>query len=308
MKRKIYLLSVLLVSISTLLFTSCKKDDNSTTTPVAPSITISGVSDPVTVDITNANDVVFNIEITADAGVKTFEAKKTVGSQSNTFNPTKISDVKYNYTYTKADQIADLTSNTQVVFTFTVTDKNGLTGTKTLTINKKAVTVDYNTYTAVLLYGPNDNNSSKTFFASTTGLSYTFTEASGNSGIIDFGFQYDVDGQTYTGLKACLISADKYSLNGHYTTTGWNTTVFKTSTDNFDNINSASGLKTSYDNGSLVPSIGSYPQGSIAKGLTTASVVSFKTAAGKYGLIKVTNVYAGALDAGTITITVKVQK
>ncbi|MEK6477641.1 fasciclin domain-containing protein [Catalinimonas sp. 4WD22] len=167
---------------------------------------------------------------------------------------------------------------------------------------------DVTSYEAFLLAAPTAEETSETFFSTSTGELYSFDDVVSSteplSAEIDFGYFY---GNT---LEATLLSPD----NGNWTSTvgydmgEWNqlnTTVFRStnlSAEGFDAIASSQGdaIEAEFEAGTAVTSPGRI------NGLVADDVVAFQTEDGRFGLVKVVEVVGttGANDG--IRIEVKV--
>lgn len=163
--------------------------------------------------------------------------------------------------------------------------------------------IDYSSFASVQLFAPTADNTSKTFMSLTTGITYSFTEASSNSASIDLGYFYGFTAQ------ASFTSASDY-LTTAYDLTTWptrNVTSFRATSVIFDNINSASGLAMSYDGGSPATN-GTNPAGGDTRiyNLTDGQVIAFRTASDKKGLIKILS-RTGTAPNVNLTISIKVQ-
>lgn len=164
------------------------------------------------------------------------------------------------------------------------------------------------TYESFLLAAPTGDETSETFFSTSSGELYSFNEVVSTtepvSGTVDFGYFY---GNT---LEATLLSPD----NGNWTSTvgydmaQWNTlntTVFRTtnlSPEAFDAIASSQGddIEAEFEAGTALGSPGRAPN------LTADNVVAFQTEDGRFGLVKVVEVVGTTGSTDGIRIAVKV--
>jgi hypothetical protein len=217
------------------------------------------------------------------------------------------SDTRHSVRYTVSN-LKDLTSAKKLKVV--VTDKNTNIASATFTVNpyvKPGAAI--NTYSATLL-GSLYNTTEGSFYATTNGLVYNVNTAATNSSLIDLIYYFSGDG--VTGNGATIGGADDTNINGAYKgIANWatkNATRFATtsmSTSDFDAITDDTKINelTTFSDTKEI-------------GLTVGKVFAFKTAAGKKGLVKVTNITKGyntntKLDDyqfGTIEIVVKVQK
>lgn len=149
-------------------------------------------------------------------------------------------------------------------------------------------------------------NTTGSFFSSTNGQVYTVNTSVANSSLIDLIYYYSA------GNGATIGAADDSNIAGVYTgIANWatkNATRFATtsiSTSDFDAITDDTKIAT----------ISTFSD-TKEVGLTVGNVFAFKTAAGKKGLVKITNITQGTntttkqqdYQFGTIEIVVKVQK
>ena len=283
---------------------SCKKDEE---TP-APTITINTNSistNQMGGSAPSGTTVTINLTAKASEGIAKLNATKTVSGVENTLsnypktdNFTSSTEHTWNASYTISE-----TSGT-VVLKFSVEDKKGKIESKTFTITVES---DYSIWTARLLAAPLLDQSSKTFFISSTGGTHNLAEAKANSSLVDFGYFEGATGMATLAAPSDYLTAPQgYDLD-------WitkNPTEFKRTTNvNFSTISSASDIGTEYDAGTLATN-GSNPVGGSTRVnmLQVDDVVGFKTVAGKKGLLKVTAIVPGIGSSGSITFDVKVQK
>jgi len=141
--KKIKFLALMMVA-GALVFTSCKKDDE---TIPAPTISLSGGSS-VVVPLTGDTNVVFNATISAEGKINSFtvlERKIEADGTEHTGSPNEVSDAKgetaftYNFdkTFNAASFVEGSISYAKIEYKFTVTDKEGVSITKTYTVTLK---------------------------------------------------------------------------------------------------------------------------------------------------------------------------
>jgi hypothetical protein len=307
--KKINVLLVSLLFVLSGVFVGCSKDENA----VGPTVDLISVAKDFYIsanaEVTVGDSVYVKFLVTkGDAKLATMTV--TIGSGINANWNAK--DISGNDTYQgifgwKADELGTKT------ITFTATDKDGLTGSKSIVVT---VTAEYSEYTAKILYDALAANTSKTFFSSLDGGTYTITEAVANKAKIDFGFLYD---QAYATTKACLISFDEYSLTSNYTAqlTGLtlNATIFKkvAAVATYDGITDAASIETAYTGASAIakPAGSTYTDGKIAAVISAGDIIAFKTNDSRYGLLKVVAINRAGESTNntqTMEIAVKVQK
>lgn len=281
-------------------FTSCSKDDE---TP-APTITINTNSlgaDQTGGSVSTGATVTINLTANAAEGIAKLNATKTVGGTENSLSGypmttgfTSSTNHTWNATYVVTE-----TSGT-VVLKFSVEDKKGKISSKTFTVT---VGSDIKSFTSVLLYAPLSNNTSKTFMSLANGTTYTFTEASSNSGAIDLGYFYG-------NSSLASFAAPSDYLTTAYDLSSWatkNATLFRKTTADFSATSTSAALTAAYDAGTPA-SDGTNPSGGATRiyQLADDQVIAFKTAGNKIGLARVLN-RTGASPNVNITIAVKVQ-
>ncbi len=175
------------------------------------------------------------------------------------------------------------------------------------------VAPDFNYYTNRRLYVPDTiAKAAKTYFASTTGETLSYTDGTTSSAKIDFGYFYDTT--TAATPPKHTIYALTASTFTPYDISTWtkNATVFKRITSPaFSAITSAAELQKQ---GVANLGSGTVSKVSCATGVTTAGTLTgntylFKTAAGKYGVMSVLYTSADSPSPGTyIMIDVRIQK
>jgi len=167
---------------------------------------------------------------------------------------------------------------------------------------------DVTTYESFLLAAPTGDETSETFFSTSSGELYSYSGVLSTtepvSGTIDFGYFY---GNT---LEATLLSPDNqnWTATVGYDMSQWNslnTTVFRTtnlSPEAFDAIASSQGdlIEAEFEAGTAVESPGRVPN------LTADDVVAFQTEDGRFGLVKVVEVIGTTGSEDGIRIQVKV--
>ncbi|HOW31579.1 MAG TPA: hypothetical protein PLP88_08430, partial [Bacteroidales bacterium] len=180
-----------------------------------------------------------------------------------------------------------------------VTDANGETAAISLNITTTAGAA-INTFDQKIL-GSYYNNTYGSFFGSADGTVYKMVEAYNNQAKVDWCYYYGVsDGATIAAPNDATAINDIFT-NATYGLSQWttrNATLFSLVTESilWDNIT---------DDAQIVAYASSTANTS-TKQLTVGSVIAFKTAGGKLGLIRVTDIATGS--TGSITYNVKVQQ
>ncbi len=178
---------------------------------------------------------------------------------------------------------------------------------------KVTVKPDFDFWSYRILAVPDSvNKTNKCYFSSVTGKTFSYSDGGVNSGTIDFGYYYD----TTTANKHTIYALNTAQTQlGFYDISAWakNATVFKkmaTSVNFVTGITSSGAINTLIKNNmtsgtsSKVTLLSTTPTGS-----TSNSVIGFRTAAGKYGVILVRYLNRESAANGTfIEVDVKVQK
>ncbi len=297
----------LMLLAGTLIFSSCKKDEETTT--AAPAITFSNGNDALVFDGTNAIDV--NVDATAEAKVDEFKLVKVI-NDTNGSSETPISvdydfegetSGSYRFQRTTSEIAIDLANSTddpkKVEYKFSLTDKDGAVKNAIYTVTMAAASGNpIHTYSATLM-GAQDNANTGSFFASTNGNVYLTADANNNSSLIDIIYYYG------SSNEATLCAPNDVTVNGGTGNlslatglTTQNATTFTTTTVSASTFNAMSD-DTGFD------AITSFPETKMVT-LATDNVIAFKTAAGKIGLIKVSSITTG--NTGSMTIDVKIQE
>lgn len=201
-----------------------------------------------------------------------------------------------------------MTNNGAYTLTITATDKDGVITEEKLLVDVGDVAADYDSYSAKLLFAPLESGAQNCALSTSNGMTYNQAGAKANAAAIDILYSYTLNAEA-------TLSCPANALSTAYTDLGtWsvrNATQFaSTSGVDFDMLIAASSLKTVFDAGTLStdgPTTDGPASGRIYN-LVVGDVVAFKTAAGKYGAVKVTAIDAGYGTGNGITLDVKVQK
>ena len=182
---------------------------------------------------------------------------------------------------------------------FKVTDKDGQSATISLQVTTELATTPINSFPMKILGSYSSATGSS--FASIDGSVYTLAEAFAHQAAVDFLYWWGASTSATIGAPDDANAALVYTgVNGLPNWTTKNATRFVITTvtvAEFDAINDGNVLATLAAGANTLTRLGS---------LVVDNVFGFKTASGKYGLIKVNNINDGA--AGDITIDVKVQQ
>jgi hypothetical protein len=282
------------------LFTSCSKD----TTALGPSVELT--SDAEVVAPANSVITIAWRANAGDANLKTFTIKEgnsaVVDEDGIDWTAFDIPNAS-NEAYVGSARVAIGTTATS--FTLLVTDKDGLTASKTVNVTIEGPVGSLKAEQSITL-GAQDNVTGS-FFASLTGNVWTIAELKSGSHFAQVDLIYYVGATNKEAIFSPKAIVDNnITWSGSVTVASWgtpNATKFKLATaSDYTNATFASvqtlGTDASLDlaNGGDNPIVG----------LKTDDVYSFKTAGGKYGVFKVTAVTAGATN--TITLAVKVQE
>lgn len=282
--KKLNYLFVLLAAFGAFMFTSC--EDDSTEDP----ITITAGTIPASVSV--GDSVVFNISIVSQEKIETIEVRKGTADYDGVLDVDNTAHVyKFKYIAVEAD------AGETLQFSVIVTDKKE---------NEKIfdfsfeVTGGLITYSAVLM-GDFENASLGSFYATSTNQVLTQANAKANAAIVDFVYYHGVtNGPT-------IAAPDETGARSIYNnvTTGiqeWsvaNETTFKSITETQYNAVITSGDAIALASGATNPK---------ADSLGAGKCFAFLTAAGKSGVVKVTEVTGSPNSNGTIEIDVKVEE
>jgi len=295
MKKITSLLGLLLVG-SMAVLSSCNKDEAN------PTLDITSGGSITSSTATLGQDVSFSVGLTAtgpDSKLKKFTVKRTdVNNTTSTPLDTAINSDNFTYTYNgKTGQVSGTES-----YVFTITDDNGNTASKTVTITISGSGVT--DYTAKMLGA--QTAAAGSFFSTSTGAVYQIADAKANSSLIDLCYYF---GNAASGEDAVIASPDDTEADVYYGATNrpstWTTrnatrlaTTTLSATD-FASVNTLTKLQNNAAPANTATNT------SITN-LSVNDVVAFKTAGGKLGLFRVSSLTASA--TGSITIEVKVQQ
>jgi hypothetical protein len=179
------------------------------------------------------------------------------------------------------------------------------------------VTPDFKFWSYRILQVPDTiAKTNKTYYSSSDGKTYSYSDGAANSGLIDFGYYWDTTGRgtaaTNDDLKHTIysLSAAQPQLS-YYDISTWtkNVTLLKKMPSS---VNFVTGLTSG---GAIQTLIGGNMNSGTSSRVTTVStaggsnVIGFKTAAGKFGAILIRYVDGDSPNKETqIEVDVKVQK
>ena len=286
---------------STILVTSCGKEAEDVT-PAAPSITLSGLTDPTGTTANVGQAVSFTVNVTAPGGFNVIRVDKTVGTgstvtfaeQAKTPGQT-VSTFAYNFDYTPSSDDAGKT----VTFDFVVTDDNAKQSQQTfvVTVNEPPI----HTYQAVLL-GGQDNTTDGSFYNVINNAVYMMAAAKSNKDKVDFVYYY---GANNLATIAAPTNADAKSVFGATNLEGMNNaTDFVRTTAVFADITKASHLTNAW----LEKKSGTVD--TQVKNLEVGQTFAFQLAQGRgyrIGVAKVVSIEGLLAGSRKITLDIKVQ-
>lgn len=250
--------------------------------------------------------VAFNIDVTSDAAfihIKTFLGDSELTElRKETFQNPNSDSYAFSYTTT------DLDAGQTLSFTFQVMDANGgIVRSEYKVEVTRAVELDINEFYGIKI-GAQISPDAGPFLNTVNGEIYVRDGATAKSPNIDITLFYSSNAST---AGYYFVSPSDASIEAIFKApdpiTGWtqrNDTKLKTmemTSDEFLAINSKEMIENLYTNSSGVE------VGKLTTKLGVGSVVGFKTAAGKYGIIIVRS-HASGSSKGNVTIDMRVQK
>jgi hypothetical protein len=300
-----YFLSMTMIA-ALLAVTSCGEDPIEEAID-APSITLDGVAvgeeSETTVDV--GEEVAFNVVVNAPGRFNTLLVERTMADGTTVTDTTVSRDntVQNNITFPFSYTPTAEEEGETVVFDFTAVDEDGRENTYTYTVmvNEQEV----NTFPATLLYAPDSEGVTESFFSTENGETYSSDEVTGTSdpvsSTIDFGYFYGVN------KEATLASPADFPFEVGQS--GWdvrNSTMLKKTelTESSFNESTAASINAAFDNAS------GEGQGQATQ-LQVGQVVAFETDPSKEGgsrrgLIYVQDIVPGTGNNDHIEILVKV--
>ena len=291
------------ISAGFLFLASCGEDTENPT----PSGTATIEFERSGVDITDTtaapgDSIVFDINVDFDEGSAPFnlivedgDGNEIVPTRPLTTDPLTALQTGY--------KIPEDASGT-IVITAILEDENGTeVASEDFTIN--VVVPAFTTYSAVLLAAPTGNETSESFFSSSDGELYSFSDVVSTSDPvsedIDFGYFYG------NSLNATLTSPDEWPDDaelysglerwGTRNNTDFRSTDF--TVEQFDAISSGNEIEAEFEANSA------NDLGGRASNLSADDIVAFTTADGRFGLIRVVEVTGTDGSDDSIRIDVK---
>jgi hypothetical protein len=301
--KKLSYLFVAFVLTGLMFIASCSKDSNDPTPiDVTPVVSFKGGTGYTSVDALLIVNEEFKVGITAFSNA-TSNAKLTKFTITRTVNniPETVLDSTINTTSLNIDIIA--TANSQVGterWSYKVTDKDGKSTEKAINITTKTGSSPIISYTQKVL-GSYNNATIGSSFASSNGNVYKLDEAKTNAALIDWLYFYGV---TNFATIAAPDDTDAGTLFNN-ATNGLQTWAVKNPT-RFKKVTAIVNWDTITDDAIIVEQTGYGVVLTKVNNLAVGNVLAFITAAGKKGLIKVTEIVTGS--DGSITYDVKVQE
>jgi hypothetical protein len=302
MKKVTFFMFSLLIAGMTFI-SSCSSDDNSNPSDLSPTLTFIGGTGYTSSDVTLTAGTPFKVGLNgASNTLSNSPIQQLIVTRIYNNKPFTVLDTAISVNNFSVDII--MQANYQVgaeAFYFKVVDKDNQSAEISFTINTTAaVTNDsINTFTMVIMGAQESTNGSS--FASIDGSVYQLAEAKINSAKVDWLYYYGATNHATLAAPDDASAATIFtnSTNGLQTWAVKNPTRFKTVTDPiiWDAITDDGMIKTQTASGvdqTKIPN------------LSADTYLSFITASGKKGMIKVESI--SGTESGTITLSVKVQK
>ena len=298
---------------------SCSDDDETPVIEGAPTVSIVGDPDPNFKDKAG-KAISFTVKAEAPLGFNVFRVSKSVDGDNDLSYSTEINrnddeytgnnELTYPFSYTlQGSEIGK-----DVVFTFVVVDDDGNQDKlEVRLVTEEPDEESVSVYSAFLLVPPAEDRSTKTFFSSTDGKTYTVNEINAPGSIsptIDFGYYYGS-----TTDKASLSAPSHFpKAIFNLEAQGWsqyNETVFRPTgltVSDFEDI-------TVYDKAALASAfeLGTAESKNTITQLEVDKVYAFKTdnskvGASKFGLIRIKSIKEGNTPSDGIDLEVKIEK
>lgn len=306
--KKINLLLATLFAGVIALMTSCEPSEDA----VGPTLEFnaSGISSDVTIEVAGA-DTTITFSWTAkqgDAKLESFTIKNATNNAwtdltnytwDGTEDPASFS--KDTYAGTATFSVIKQSSDENYKFSFTVTDKDGLTDSKDIIVTISPKTAGsagepINRYTGVVAYGQSATGADEGSYIKSDGTVVTSSGALNDQAGIDFVYFYGATNLASIGAPDDNDIAVILGMTSGMTTK--NATRFSTTTisaTDFDAMSDDSSISdlTGFSNTKM-------------NQLSTNDVIAFKTTDGEIGLIKVNSVVTGA--DGSINFDMVIQQ
>lgn len=274
MKKTIYLLGMLIMA-GAMIFTSCTKEEEEEPVDLTPGITFIGGAGYISADADLTPGSTFKVGINASQNsssgkdIETFTIVRTFNNVPTTvYEEDNIGEATYSW---EDDLVANAVAGEER-WTFTITDKAGLTKELSLIITTISPVT---TYTNVTMGSYNDPTYGS-FMASTSGTVMLLAGASADQGSVDFAFYLGAVNKSTLGAPSNADVQAVFGLAGVWTV--FNATLFEMSSLNaaeFDAIGSAYAFPEFTGTADDI------------NNLEAGDVVSFKTVNDKLGLVKV---------------------
>lgn len=297
---------------------SCSDDDETPTIEGAPTVSIIGDPDPNFKDQAG-KAISFTVKAEAPLGFNVFRVNKSIDGSNDLSYSIEINRNDDEYTgnnvlsYPFSYTLQGSEIGKDVVFTFQVVDdEENQDKLEVKLVTEAPAEESVAVYSAFLLVPPAGDKSTKTFFSSTDGKTYTVNEINGANPIspsIDFGYYYGEND------KASLSAPENFPAKVFdLKAQGWsqyNETVFRPtglSVSDFEEI-------TVYDKAALASAfeLGDGESKGTITNLAVDKIYAFttddsKVGGSKFGLIRVKSIKEGAGINDGIDLEVKVEK
>jgi hypothetical protein len=294
MKKLLLFLGVIML-FSVTLFTSCTEDEPEVLPPTISFLAADTlVSSNTTITVNESFYVGINAAANATSGSKIQSLRVTRISNNQT-----IGDDTFTYNDAIVNVIVEFEGLSAVGsenIEFTVTDKDGQSAMKNLTITYENSSVEVQKWTNITLGSYNDPIGS--FFATTTGAVLTVAQGTANPAIVDFAFFL---GATNGSSFAAPIDDILLEFTDYAPVANWNprndTRLIFPAPITASDFNS---IGTSY----TFPTFNTVSSVTLVNQLDVDDVIYFKTAAGKLGFIKINSIN-GRGDKSNIDVIVE---
>ena len=287
---------ILVMMAGSVVFTACNKDDD--TEPVQkPVINLVDSTGYISADATVEVDSVFKVIVyvaenpDSKKNIATLRVVRTFNNIPNTTDiPVNESSAYLTIEFTAAGVVG--VENIQ----FTAIDNDGQSSATSIVITTVETPGPIDTYTMKIL-GSYDNLTHGSSFATIDGTVYKIADATLNQAKIDFLYWFGASTSATLASPADDASPTVYPAVGTWTTR--NDTKFQETTvtaAEFDQIN---------NDAAIIAAATGASESKIGE-LSVDDVLGVIAADGRFALVKVTAIEAGA--AGTITLDIKVQQ
>lgn len=306
MNKLLYSFLSFLLITSMVVTTSCGTDDDPVA-PAAPTFVVSGTAagEEEATTVEPNQPVSFTLTINAPGGFNTLYIDKTGGTPMDRTVISRGTAIEetfvHQFTYTPTMEEAGET----ITFDFQAVDEGGLDNVFTYTIT--VIEPELLVWEQELLFAPLADNTSETWFSTSTGETYTSNEVNAAqatiSNTIDFGYFYGATNE------ATLASVADYPIAaGQGTWTVKHATMLRKTTmtaSAFMETTSAAAVQQAFTDATAGTNEGQ------ATNLQEGDVVAFMTdpdgpGGSRYGLAHVSTITTGTGSTGSILINVKV--